>query len=102
MGNDAPMLDDLAEPIAQEHIQGNGTENVFNIKEDVEMTDIQPESEQGVKEDVGGEDAGKQDDDIGEIVPDHYSGTVPVFKPTMHQFKDFQRFVRGSPRILAH
>jgi len=33
-------------------------------------------------------------DDIGEIVPDHWSGTVPVFKPTMHQFKDFKLFVR--------
>lgn len=32
-------------------------------------------------------------EDIGEIVPDHYSGTVPVFKPTMKQFKDFKLFV---------
>lgn len=32
-------------------------------------------------------------DDIGEVLPDHWSGTVPVFKPTMHQFKDFKRFV---------
>ena len=31
--------------------------------------------------------------DIGEVLPDHWSGTVPVFKPTMHQFKDFKRFV---------
>jgi hypothetical protein len=35
-------------------------------------------------------------DDIGEVVPDHYAdeGRVPVFKPTMAQFKDFQIFVR--------
>lgn len=33
-------------------------------------------------------------DDIGEVLPDHWSGTVPVFKPTMHQFKDFKHFVR--------
>lgn len=32
-------------------------------------------------------------DDIGEVLPDHWSGMVPVFKPTMHQFKDFKRFV---------
>ncbi|KAB5586232.1 hypothetical protein GE09DRAFT_57852 [Coniochaeta sp. 2T2.1] len=32
-------------------------------------------------------------DDIGEVLPDHWSGTVPVFKPTMHQFKDFKRFM---------
>lgn len=36
------------------------------------------------------------EDDIGEVVPDHWSGTVPVFRPTMHQFKDFKRFVRPS------
>lgn len=32
-------------------------------------------------------------DDIGEVLPDHWSGTVPVFKPTMDQFKDFKRFM---------
>ncbi|CAM1510462.1 Fc.00g007970.m01.CDS01 [Cosmosporella sp. VM-42] len=32
------------------------------------------------------------EDDIGEVLPDHWSGSVPVFKPTMHQFKDFKRF----------
>lgn len=35
----------------------------------------------------------EQDDDIGEVLPDHWSGTVPVFKPTMEQFKDFKKFV---------
>lgn len=34
-----------------------------------------------------------QDEDIGEVLPDHWSGTVPVFKPSMHQFKDFKKFV---------
>lgn len=33
-------------------------------------------------------------DDIGEIYPDHWSGGVPVFKPTMREFKDFTLFVR--------
>lgn len=32
--------------------------------------------------------------DIGEVVPDHWSGTVPVFKPTMGQFENFKLFVR--------
>ncbi|KAK3683433.1 hypothetical protein B0T22DRAFT_384051 [Podospora appendiculata] len=31
-------------------------------------------------------------EDIGEVLPDHFSGTVPVFKPTMKQFKDFKLF----------
>lgn len=35
----------------------------------------------------------EDDDDIGEVLPDHWSGTVPVFKPTMHQFKDFKKFM---------
>lgn len=35
-----------------------------------------------------------EEDDIGEIEPDHWSsGNVPVFKPTMEQFKDFKRFM---------
>lgn len=33
------------------------------------------------------------DEDIGEILPDHWTGGVPVFKPTMKQFRDFKRFV---------
>ncbi|KAI5860340.1 hypothetical protein GGS23DRAFT_606883 [Durotheca rogersii] len=37
--------------------------------------------------------AGGGDDDIGEVVPDHWSGTVPVFKPDIHQFKDFKKFM---------
>ena len=34
-----------------------------------------------------------QDEDIGEVLPDDWSGEVPIFKPTMHQFKDFKKFV---------
>ena len=35
-------------------------------------------------------------DDIGEIYPDHWSCGVPVFKPTMREFKDFTLFVGFS------
>ncbi|RGP72040.1 DNA damage-responsive transcriptional repressor rph1 [Fusarium sporotrichioides] len=35
------------------------------------------------------------DDDIGEVLPDHWSGAVPIFKPTMHQFRDFKRFMEA-------
>lgn len=34
-------------------------------------------------------------DDIGDIYPDHWSGGVPVFKPTMREFQDFKVFVRN-------
>ena len=42
------------------------------------------------------------EEDIGEVVPDHFAddGRVPVFKPTMHQFKSFQRYVGSSPSQL--
>jgi hypothetical protein len=36
--------------------------------------------------------------DIGDIAPDHWSGTVPVFKPSLDQFEDFKLFVRSSLR----
>lgn len=39
----------------------------------------------------------QDDDDIGEVFPDHWSGTVPVFRPNMDQFKDFKKFVRRAP-----
>lgn len=38
------------------------------------------------------------DEDEEEILPDHYwdgenGGRIPVFKPTMDQFRDFKKFV---------
>lgn len=44
----------------------------------------------------------EQDEDIGEVLPDHWSGTVPVFKPTMEQFKDFKKFVRRFFEEASH
>ncbi|KAK7948677.1 uncharacterized protein PG986_009563 [Apiospora aurea] len=35
----------------------------------------------------------EEEDDIGEINPAEWSGTVPVFRPTMYQFKDFKKFM---------
>ncbi|KAI9831080.1 MAG: hypothetical protein M1826_003978 [Phylliscum demangeonii] len=36
-----------------------------------------------------------EDADLGEILPDHYygSGKIPVFKPTMDQFRSFKKFI---------
>lgn len=36
------------------------------------------------------------DDDIGPVLPAEWSGSVPVFRPTMVQFRDFKRFVCGA------
>ncbi|KAK2072004.1 hypothetical protein P8C59_006383 [Phyllachora maydis] len=33
-------------------------------------------------------------EDIGDVFPDHWSGTVPVFRPNMKQFKDFKLFMQ--------
>lgn len=35
----------------------------------------------------------EDEEDIGEVLPDDWSGSVPIFRPTWHQFKDFQKFV---------
>ncbi|KAL1876955.1 hypothetical protein Daus18300_002562 [Diaporthe australafricana] len=37
----------------------------------------------------------QDEEDIGEVLPDHWSGTVPVFRPSMDQFKDFKKFMRA-------
>jgi len=48
------------------------------------------------------DDAGKrdevedaEDEDIGDVEPAEYydGGKIPIFRPTMRQFKDFQKFV---------
>jgi hypothetical protein len=40
-------------------------------------------------------DLSDDEDDGEEIVPDHYwdGGNIPVFKPTMAQFKSFKKFI---------
>ncbi|WKT38522.1 JmjN domain [Fusarium oxysporum f. sp. vasinfectum] len=51
-------------------------------------------SSDNVNSDDKKEDA-DEDIDIGEVLPDSWSGAVPIFKPTMHQFKDFKRFMEA-------
>ena len=43
-------------------------------------------------------DIEEPEEDIGEILPDHYEGGVPIFKPTMEQFKSFSPYV-GPPKL---
>lgn len=43
----------------------------------------------------------EEEEDIGEVLPDDWSGAVPIFRPTWHQFKDFQKFVRYFARDCA-
>lgn len=61
---------------------------------EIEMTTAKPTDTQPNGETEAAEE------DIGDVLPDHWSGTVPVFKPEMRQFKDFKRFV-GSDWLGA-
>ncbi|CCF46245.1 hypothetical protein CH063_15060, partial [Colletotrichum higginsianum] len=54
---------------------------------DLDEDDVDPSANATAKQDEP-----PVEDDIGEVLPDHWSGTVPIFKPTMHQFKDFKLF----------
>ncbi|KJK81482.1 hypothetical protein H634G_02741 [Metarhizium anisopliae BRIP 53293] len=40
----------------------------------------------------------EDEEDIGEVLPDDWSGSVPIFRPTWHQFKDFQKFMKKVDR----
>ncbi|KAI8634498.1 hypothetical protein F5Y19DRAFT_413682 [Xylariaceae sp. FL1651] len=59
---------------------------------DVEDPTFEPDQEPPVYTQTSAQQDA-QDEDIGEVTPDHWSGTVPVFKPDMHQFKDFKKFM---------
>ncbi|OBT44892.1 hypothetical protein VE00_04738 [Pseudogymnoascus sp. WSF 3629] len=74
-----------------------GAEVAREVKEEGRGGDRMEDGDVG-GEKKDGEAAGEKEvevDDIGEVVPDHYAdeGRVPVFKPTMHQFKDFQVYM---------
>lgn len=45
-------------------------------------------------------DIEEPEEDIGEVLPDRYEGGVPIFTPTMEQFKSFSPYVR-PPNITA-
>lgn len=60
----------------------------FSKHEEPHTTDAPPESDPQPEP--------EPEEDIGEVLPDHWSGAVAVFKPTMHQFKDFNRFVHPT------
>ncbi|KAK6212622.1 hypothetical protein LQW54_005043 [Pestalotiopsis sp. IQ-011] len=65
---------------------------------DASLDYLQPSQPADGPHDAPTDDGPKADaepvvEDIGEVLPDHWSGTVPVFKPDMRQFKDFKQFM---------
>lgn len=64
-----------------------------------EMNHDEPKQELHDESDLSELDLDEDDDDDGEeIEPDHYwdaenGGKIPVFKPTMEQFRSFKKFV---------
>ncbi|KXH38002.1 JmjC domain-containing protein [Colletotrichum simmondsii] len=60
---------------------------------DSELSDLDDDAVDPSAAPATQDEAPPPEDDIGEVFPDHWSGTVPVFRPTMHQFKDFKLFM---------
>ncbi|EON96042.1 hypothetical protein UCRPA7_8452 [Phaeoacremonium minimum UCRPA7] len=75
----------------------DGSDSELSDLDDAITADFREEEERQQKEQEQQqppqEEEEAEEDDIGEVLPDHWSGTVPVFRPTMHQFKDFKRFM---------
>ncbi|MCJ1395849.1 hypothetical protein MMC18_008735 [Xylographa bjoerkii] len=75
------------------------SENEVKVKVDNKSTLTPPASEEADKNDDSGSelsDLEPEVEDNGEVVPDHYyeGGKIPVFKPTMEQFRSFKTFVQ--------
>ncbi|TPX11894.1 uncharacterized protein E0L32_007392 [Thyridium curvatum] len=80
-----PKPDDASKPTGLNSPPDSNNAMKLDGSDDSELSDLDDAVTDGFKFDP--------EDDIGEIEPDHFSGTVPVFRPTMHQFKDFKRFM---------
>ncbi|KAK9427855.1 JmjC domain, hydroxylase-domain-containing protein [Lipomyces doorenjongii] len=88
-------------------VSGPTLEDLFNDDDDDDDNDddIPPEANvtelntrnefEDADEEEQEEQEEEEDDDAEPIEPDHYySGTVPVFKPTMEQFQSFPKFIK--------
>ncbi|KAK4204737.1 hypothetical protein QBC40DRAFT_292595 [Triangularia verruculosa] len=63
------------------------------IKDEIKLEPAPTNETQQKETEVPPEPTVEEEEDIGEVLPDHWSGTVPVFKPTMKQFQDFKVFM---------
>lgn len=68
--------------------------NGLHSPPDSNMKDASDSELSDLEEEQPAEQPAPAGDDIGEIEPSYYSNDgVPVFVPSMHQFKDFTLFV---------
>ncbi|KAK0912287.1 hypothetical protein LTR91_015759 [Friedmanniomyces endolithicus] len=60
-----------------------------------EEMNVDERKQEHEESDLSDLDMDEEEEDDEEIEPDHYSdgGKIPVFKPTMDQFRDFKRFI---------
>ncbi|KAI0136979.1 JmjC domain-containing protein [Xylariales sp. AK1849] len=86
-GSDDSELSDLEDPYPSIDVRPPTTAAPASIGESAADPDA-------IREDDVKEEEEKEEEDIGEVLPDHWSGTVPVFKPDMRQFKDFKKFMK--------
>lgn len=81
-------------PDSNNTAKSDGSDSELSDLEDEPILSDPPQTANPGDKDSTDEDKNRpSDDDIGEVLPDHWSGAVPIFKPTMHQFRDFKRFV---------
>ncbi|KAI0479471.1 hypothetical protein GGR56DRAFT_635222 [Xylariaceae sp. FL0804] len=72
----------------------DGSDSELSDLEDPTIDDFQPAPPTApTPREEPAADEEPEEEDIGDVVPDHWSGTVPVFRPDMHQFKDFKKFM---------
>ncbi|KAI1453499.1 hypothetical protein F4805DRAFT_443103 [Annulohypoxylon moriforme] len=85
-GSDDSELSDLEDPDLID----------MTVDMDIHLSHTSPSAPSNQDQNQGSENVKQEEEeeeDIGEVTPDHWSGTVPVFKPDMHQFKDFKKFM---------
>ncbi|KAI0882653.1 uncharacterized protein GGS22DRAFT_169996 [Annulohypoxylon maeteangense] len=85
-GSDDSELSDLDDP----DLIDMTVDMDLHISPSIPQNQDQNQDSDNVKQE---EEEGEEEEDIGEVIPDHWSGTVPVFRPDMHQFKDFKKFM---------
>ncbi|RGP64111.1 DNA damage-responsive transcriptional repressor rph1 [Fusarium longipes] len=83
-------------PDSNNTAKSDGSDSELSDLEDEPILSDPPQQVNSGDRTTSDEDKNKSsDDDIGEVLPDHWSGAVPIFKPTMHQFRDFKRFMEA-------